>query len=751
MRILFFLSFVLFFVFLSSDLLAVTTPLYWQSDLPGTTCTPATSANCYAPMNRTTPGAQITRQSVVDASIWNFNVTTNSSVFLYDTNISGTAMVTLFCNSTNGKGILANIYTVSLFNRTGSSIGPSGAYTSLLTYLPADGTAATTTSKNCSYNGPGVVNRKNYPLGTVASTTILKPGNSLRLWINATVLALPGSNYTNLTWGGNTQSNLTISETIWNGTLAVNVSDPLTDQTNVAATGTSKLNATLWCTPSRSCVNISTIVYMCSDTAGAGAGCNPSAVVPLSGAVSADASNKGVGYLTSANTSANISYTITFSGATAGTNYRFMFGANSTENGINQFKNSSIIRNFTIAAAPLPQFFFNATNFVSGNQYNLGNNYGFQVNITNSNGVYGVILNRTFELGRPVGTLTNYTNYTSIMVQNYTNLTFINFTQNQLGPAGTYNFTWYANNTANSWNKTQTVGFTVAKNATTLMRLFLNNTENNNTYTVNQIANFTAWLNVSKTITLRSNYTGFIDLTGTQTIFNYTALGTLGNFFNLTAFWNGDENYTDSQKDYLFNVTVAGPTLRTAVETLSLSESPNKGISAFKTGADKLNVFDYYPELQNLFRASPETLSFAETQGQLRKVFSPFGELISFNDIVGRIANLFRVKSETANIYDSGGKIRSSYLASGDLIALSDSNIRIRNVYLLQGDALSLIDSYPRLLSLFRLSNENINFYEAQSRLLNFLRANGDIVSITDSSGQNCLFNQDKPRPDFGL
>jgi len=120
-----------------------------------------------------------------------------------------------------------------------------------------------------------------------------------------------------------------------------------------------------------------------------------------------------------------------------------------------------------------PQFFFNATSNTSY-QYRPDSSYGFQVNITNETGVYGSIGNVTFELGRPSGTLTNYTNYSAtggINVRNFTNVSIINFTQEQLGPAGTYNFTWYANDTtpagaSNKWNKTDTVAFTVSANST---------------------------------------------------------------------------------------------------------------------------------------------------------------------------------------------------------------------------------------------------------------------------------------------
>jgi len=113
-----------------------------------------------------------------------------------------------------------------------------------------------------------------------------------------------------------------------------------------------------------------------------------------------------------------------------------------------------------------PIFSFNATSNTSY-QYTSNGNYGFQINITNETGSYGSIGNITFELGRPNGILTNYTNYTmpaGMLFMNYTNLSVINFTQNQIGSAGTYNFTWYANDTeptSGKWNMSQTVSFVI--------------------------------------------------------------------------------------------------------------------------------------------------------------------------------------------------------------------------------------------------------------------------------------------------
>jgi hypothetical protein len=139
-------------------------------------------------------------------------------------------------------------------------------------------------------------------------------------------------------------------------------------------------------------------------------------------------------------------------------------------------------------------------------------------------------------------------------------------------PAGTFYWKVYANDSQGAWNSTDTWYFTIAKNTSGMMRLFLNGTESNRSYTQNQVANFTAYLNISgKTIYLDSNYSGWTLQSGSNSVvYNYTTLSTTGNWWNLTAYWNGDENYTESSQTYFFNVTVPGNLIVNLTEPSSL-------------------------------------------------------------------------------------------------------------------------------------------------------------------------------------
>jgi hypothetical protein len=90
--------------------------------------------------------------------------------------------------------------------------------------------------------------------------------------------------------------------------------------------------------------------------------------------------------------------------------------------------------------------------------------------------------------------------------------------------------------------------------------LYLNGTEGNKSYNISDAANFTVSLNVSgKTVKLASDYTGWALQSDTTPLMNYTILNSVGDWYNLTGYFEGDENYSSSSKTYFFNVTVAMP------------------------------------------------------------------------------------------------------------------------------------------------------------------------------------------------
>lgn len=109
-----------------------------------------------------------------------------------------------------------------------------------------------------------------------------------------------------------------------------------------------------------------------------------------------------------------------------------------------------------------PQSSANSTTLAT--TYNENAMYSFQITWVDQ---YDNVENATFRLGTAAGAFTNYTNTsTDPTVYNASTTWMVNFTQVQLGQAGTYNFTWIAINLTYTENSTDMVGFTVAKNST---------------------------------------------------------------------------------------------------------------------------------------------------------------------------------------------------------------------------------------------------------------------------------------------
>jgi hypothetical protein len=116
--------------------------------------------------------------------------------------------------------------------------------------------------------------------------------------------------------------------------------------------------------------------------------------------------------------------------------------------------------------------------------------------------------------------------------------------------AAAYNYTFYTAGNVNYSSARKHFNVTIGKGST-LTRLFLNGTESDRTdYSTYRIANFTVTLNTSgKTVKLDTNVTGWQIASGTTPLFNLTDLTTAGKY-NITGYFEGDENYTSSSQTY---------------------------------------------------------------------------------------------------------------------------------------------------------------------------------------------------------
>ena len=137
----------------------------------------------------------------------------------------------------------------------------------------------------------------------------------------------------------------------------------------------------------------------------------------------------------------------------------------------------SIFSSFAFAEPTFNEYETSQTNVTV--QYNQNLNYGFQINITNITGstvtIYDVG-NATWQFGKPDSAYYNYTAANISLWTTFTNNTggiwWINLTQEQLGSAGNYNITIYANNTEDVWNSSSTYDFVIAKASPVTVQYF---------------------------------------------------------------------------------------------------------------------------------------------------------------------------------------------------------------------------------------------------------------------------------------
>ena len=119
---------------------------------------------------------------------------------------------------------------------------------------------------------------------------------------------------------------------------------------------------------------------------------------------------------------------------------------------------------------------------------------------------------------------------------------------------GAFNYTYNTTGNAN-WSSAQKSFMLRINqfNSTGLLKLWLNSTNGNKTYTQNNIANISADLYLNDTVTMHidSNYPGFTSISNASTfaIYNLTNLSTTGTF-NFTGWWEGNTNISSAQQTW---------------------------------------------------------------------------------------------------------------------------------------------------------------------------------------------------------
>ena len=246
---------------------------------------------------------------------------------------------------------------------------------------------------------------------------------------------------------------------------------------------------------------------------------------------------------------------------------------------------------FSSAAFATPSSLSSGFNFTNATNYSVSAVYSFNSTWTNTSFLNNVTLGSStnFTLGRPDGTITVYNfSTTPFLVNNTTTLPvviFINFTQAELGPVGTYNFTFglnVTNDTGTYTNVTSLVAFNISK-AATLATLYLNGiTANQTSAYPNSTINATAVSNVSDLyVELKGNASALLN-NMTSTSFNTTLWG-VSVYRTFSAKVLGNENYSVSALNTLsWNITKGTLNLSLTGSNVSYPNSPS--VSGVRNG-----------------------------------------------------------------------------------------------------------------------------------------------------------------------
>jgi len=238
---------------------------------------------------------------------------------------------------------------------------------------------------------------------------------------------------------------------------------------------------------------------------------------------------------------------------TSGTIFTLVFDTNSLTDGVYNFTvnvtNSTLVNFSTSTNVTInnPPKWFNNISTPSGSQYSPGKLYQFNVTWIDIN-LSTVLFESNYTLnGSASGSLYNYSNASNSSGIFWFNLTDL--------PAQTFVYRWIANDTSGNLNFTENLIYVIAKNSSFYFNLTLNGTESNRSYNINDIANFTVFLNfTNKPFYLNSSYPNFTTVNNTSAglLYNLTNLTSSG-LFSLTAYWDGEENYSTSRQTYYFD------------------------------------------------------------------------------------------------------------------------------------------------------------------------------------------------------
>jgi hypothetical protein len=154
-------------------------------------------------------------------------------------------------------------------------------------------------------------------------------------------------------------------------------------------------------------------------------------------------------------------------------------------------------------------------------------------------------------------------------------------------PAGSFYWKSYANDTLSNSNSTQQWEFTVSKNSSVVAHLYFNGSDSDTSFNASQTINITGVLtgySYDLTIHLDLNGSDYGNnyQNGTNSVINYTKL--IVGVYNVTAHFDGDQNYSDPSVTHYLTITENLPTYShlKSSPTTPVTYSPN-GIYYFNS------------------------------------------------------------------------------------------------------------------------------------------------------------------------
>lgn len=178
----------------------------------------------------------------------------------------------------------------------------------------------------------------------------------------------------------------------------------------------------------------------------------------------------------------------------------------------------------------------------------------------------------------------NNTNYTATNVTSHFNASVFNL------PAGTYTYSWWANDSSNNQNRTSNQSFTVSK-ATSQIFTYIDGSRNSKTILNGTNATLSANLSIGGgTVQLYNNNT--LIGTATTSVSNITLYSVLG-IYNITSIYPSTQNFTSAYETFYLTVNLPGETVQQP------GGAGGSGVSQEQINADSYLCNKSYYYIQN--------------------------------------------------------------------------------------------------------------------------------------------------------